>query len=59
MEGVAQGAVGSAAGGALQQAAFAAATARLQDVARGAPRLSVLSADELAAWYPVTAYPEP
>ena len=55
MGGVAEG----VAGGALQQAAFAAATARLQDVARGAPRLSVLSADELAAWYPVTAYPEP
>ena len=35
---------------AQQCAAFAAATARLQDAARRAPRLSVLSAAELASW---------
>ena len=42
-------------GGAERADAFSSATARLKETARREPRLSVLSAAELAAWYPVAA----
>ena len=42
-------------GGAERADAFSSATARLKETARREPRLSVLSASELAAWYPVAA----